>query len=64
MSIGLNTSHQHVGHNRVGKYFKTVPEKGPEVSSGLRAPTTNEPWRRWNRFLTAGRRVNLRSRRG
>src|SRR4051812_19940152 len=56
MSRSFVNSHQHVGLNRVGKYWETVAEKGPhtdEVLSGLRAPTTDQPWRRWRGMVGA-----------
>src|SRR5437870_2318111 len=53
MPISFTNSHQHVGLNRVGTYYKTVPEKGPGTSAGLRAPPTNEPWRRWTGIVGA-----------
>ncbi len=57
-SVSFERSHQHVGLNRVGVYYKPVPEKGPggagvqpashsgKQAGGTPAPH-NEPWRRW-----------------
>ena len=54
MSSSFVNSHQHVGLNRVGKYYKTVPEKGPPNcrqdagdTAGETPALRNEPWRRW-----------------
>ena len=57
MSSSFVNSHQRAGLNRVGVYYKTVPEKGPypypypyplpqgegENNGAARKP--NEPWR-------------------
>ena len=65
MSSRFVNSHQYVGLNRVGKYFKTVPEKGPERSAGVSPASRsekhagetpalpNEKWRRWTGMVGA-----------
>src|SRR5437660_12354118 len=61
MSSRFVNSHQHVGINRVGAYYKTVPEKGPVAPTLLSgngdrsvpATSRNEPWRRWTGIVGA-----------
>ena len=63
MSVSFEKSHQHVCLNRVGKYYKTVPEKGPEnrrtgvppvlPASGGTPEGRNEKWRRWTGIVGA-----------
>src|SRR5438132_9235668 len=67
MSISFTNSHQHIGLNRVGAYYKTVPEKGPTpppnpLPQGEGEPKT-EPWRRWTGIVGAdARRLSWKQR--
>src|SRR4051812_40449620 len=58
MSSSFVNSHQHVGLNRIGVYFKPAREKGADPSpyplpqgEGKRRP--DEKWRRWTGIVGA-----------
>src|SRR5438874_2532107 len=74
MSSTFVNSHQHVRLNRVGVYYKPVPEKGPcsagvspandsERHAGETPALRNEKWRRWTGIVGAdAERLNWKQR--